>query len=61
MNVCVAAGPFVLTMDHHVQLWVEPLDPFDCLFHQFARVHLVVAHQFGKRSGVEISEGIVHR
>jgi hypothetical protein len=48
-------------MHHHVELWIEPLDAFDGVLDELARLHLVGADQFGLRRGVEISEGIVHR
>ena len=48
-------------MDHDVELRIEPLDALDGLLDELARVHLVGAHQFRLRGGVEVSEGIVHR
>jgi hypothetical protein len=48
-------------MHHDVELRVELLDPFDGLIDQLARVHLIVVYQRGKRGGVEVNEGSVHR
>ena len=40
--VGIVAGALVLAMHHHVELWVEPLDPFDRLLDELAWMHLVV-------------------
>ena len=57
----IVASPFVLTVNHDVELWVELLDAFDRLVDELARMHLAATDQLGLRRGVEVSEGIVHR
>ena len=57
----IEAGSFILAVNHDVELWIQPFDPLDGVFDELARMHQVVAHQFGLGRGVEVNEGIVHR